>query len=214
MIKVLGQLMDRHGAARSIIAAAGAIAALQLAVMWVLTPSVRGVQMEGSMTMEQVLDADDVERTAVDIQRLSLRANSISRRIANDPESWQRPLEPSQAMAFGASMAAVEVPPDERDAFDEAVRMSDLADRALAELQLKSVMTGSRPLANISGTICSVGDTVNVSGMEVDMVVLEVQAGLVVLAHADAVDDPRMRRVLLLNGTRASGDLAWTPDNP
>ncbi len=214
MIRVLGQLMDRCGAARSIIAAAGAIAALQLVVMWVLTPSVHGTQMEGSIIMEQVLDADDVERTAWDIQSLSLRANSISRRIASDPDSWQRSLEPSQALAFGASMASVEVPPEEREAFDEAVRMSDLADRAMVELQLKSVMTGSRPLANISGTICSVGDTVNVPGMELNMVILEVQAGLVVLAHADAVDDPRMQRVLLLNSTRASGEPRWTPDNP
>ena len=55
------------------------------------------------------------------------------------------------------------------------------ADYATEHLYLQSVMTGSRPLANLNGKIYRIGDEVSVRGGEIIMIVSSIKSDYVIV---------------------------------
>ena len=188
----LKRMTELYGAAPMFVLFSGLFAISELAVMWMVVPAEATVKTaQQDMLMDSFLGENGTPNTFEEVIDVIVETRTVSRRLDHDPSSWQQPLvvvNPCQKLVVEHTrVAVVEKPSETRIAYQFFV---EIADRAMLELELTSIMKGKSSLANINGSIYQQGDTLLLPSTNGAFVVVEVRGGSVLLRFV--IDDEKI----------------------
>ena len=166
---------------------------IELAVMWQTVPSaVIAIDTQQESVISSLFGDDGVVKTSSDLAAVIEESLAVSSQLDNDPARWQRPPDfKNPCSRFVAEVTASSTIKRPSKKLADHQRLLDITDRAIFELELSSIMSGKKALANISGRIYQQGDTVIFPSLEVAFVVKEVRAESVILDLI--IDDDELR---------------------
>jgi hypothetical protein len=191
VIRTINQLIQKYDAASVFVLAATIVVIVELSLMRILVPSSAAASTNDSgVLMEQVYDDTSVATTSEQLAAWNNESLVFINRLQTRPDSWQKELETSFAFGFE------QMHQQPNNETSDEVKRNVAADYAAKNLYLQSVMTGSRPLANISGKMYRVGDEVSVRGGEIMMIVLSIQSDYVTV-HLD--EHPEVTRTIYVS---------------
>jgi|MDTC01.2.fsa_nt_gb hypothetical protein len=186
------RMTELYGAAPMFIIISTLFAISELTVMWVVVPASGGMlKTQQDMLMDSLLDEDGEVKISKDVSAAIVETRMVSNRLNNDPASWQHPLvvkNPYQKQIVEQAEVITAEKPSQTKILHR--RWVEIADRAILELELTSVMKGNSSLANISGSIYQQGDTLLLPNAVGAFVIEEVRSGSVLLRLV--IDDEKM----------------------
>lgn len=200
MIKTIDQLLQKYDVATTFVIFASAVLVVELSLMRILVPSTASANnFESSLLMEQVYSLENVLETSDKIDTWTRESLQCIERLTTQPEMWQKELQTTIAFGFEREI-------HQEHALDESVQEQNAAANfAVGHLDLQSIMTGRKTLANINGRIYIIGDKISIRGGEIVMIVSELGSDFATL-HLDKC--PEIKRTIYLSrDTRlAAGD--------
>ncbi|MBC8203164.1 MAG: hypothetical protein H8E91_04985 [Planctomycetes bacterium] len=182
-MNILKHMTELYGAAPMFVIFSALFAISELTVMWMVVPvegSVASTQQD--MLMDSFLGENGVVKTSSEVVDVILETQTVSGRLDHDPSSWQQPLvnlNPCQKQTVAHTEVAVVKKPSETWIAHQF--LVEIADRAMFELELTSIMKGKSSLANINGSIYQQGDTLLLPNANGAFVVVEVRGDSVLL---------------------------------
>ena len=160
--------------------------------------------------MASVINEDGAIESISDLTVVIADSLIVAAQLDNDPERWQRTL----LVDSPCSRFTEKQPVNPRDgnhsqASVDHLFLKELADRAIIELELTSIMTGNKSLANISGRIYQQGDTLLLPHAKGSFLIKEVTSDSVkleLMMHNEEAQKEfgSIERVLFLEGSAAS----------
>jgi hypothetical protein len=172
-----------YGTAPIFVIFSALFAVIELTVMWMVVPATGSMQTtQQDLLMDSFLGEDGVAKTLGDVFDVIAETNVISNRLDNNPARWQKPLvvvNPCQKQTVEQSKITVVEKPS--DTWVAHQFLLEIADRAIVDLELNSIMKGKNSLANISGSIYQQGDTLLLPNANGSFIVIEVHADSVLL---------------------------------
>ena len=187
------------------------ITVFETTAMWFSVPTVvpsHGMQQE--LLMTTVIDEDGVIESSAGLSVVIAESLSVAAQLDNDPESWQRTLSVDSPCSRFTEMHQTNplVGNLSRSTVDHQF-LKELADRAIIELELTSIMTGNKSLANISGRIYQQGDQLLLPSAAGSFLIKEVtpdSVRLEMMIHDEELrkEFGSIERVLFLVGSAAS----------
>jgi len=163
MIKLFKRLIQEYEAATVFVGTATIVVIIELSLMRVLVPAAASASnFDGGVLMEQVYSEDSVKQTASKLIELTNKSELFITQQSVTPMAWQKELENSQVFGFEKDKQTQLIAED-------MTLQNNIAEAnyAVSQLNLRSVMTGRNPLANINGEIYRIGDEVPIRGGEI-----------------------------------------------
>ena len=160
--------------------------------------------------MASVINEDGANESISGLTVVIADSLIVAAQLDNDPERWQRTLlVDSPCSRFTEKQPANPRDGNYSQASVDHLFLKELADRAIIELELTSIMTGNKSLANISGRIYQQGDTLLLSHAKGSFLIKEVTSDSVKLELMMHNEEARKEfgsidRVLFLEGSAAS----------
>jgi hypothetical protein len=112
-------------------------------------------------------------------------------RLTTQPETWQKELQTTVAFGFEREIRG------ELHAQGDSIKEKNAAANfAAGQLELQSIMTGRKTLANINGKIYTMGDKIQIRGGEIVMIVSALGSDFATL-HLDK--SPEIERTIYLS---------------
>jgi len=192
MIKAIDQLIQKYDVATTFVILASAVVVVELSLMRILVPSTASANnFESSLLMEQVYSLENVLETSEKLDTWTGESMQSIDRLTAQPEMWQKELQTTIAFGFEREIH------QELHAQDDSVQEQNAAANfAVGHLDLQSIMTGRKTLANINGSIYVMGDKIPIRGGEIVMIVFELGSDFATL-HLDKC--PEIKRTIYLS---------------
>ena len=174
------QYIHKHNAATAFVAIAAIALFAELMFMRSFVPTLPAAESnESKALMDQVCSVDAIAKTANLIASTKTSTSNLSERLSNDVQLWQQSLHSMHA--FGMPPADGEATPLFEHAGDSMFADAEFAE---GQLSVQSIMKGRKSLANINGKIYKVGDSIDLRGGSLTVLVSEVFADSVVITVA------------------------------
>ena len=183
------------------------VAIVELSFMWMVIPSTHhATNAQQESAIATLFGDNDTITMASDLSVVIENSFIATVQLNNNPTSWQRPLiHKSPCSRFGSEVATGPVVEKPSQTWIEHQHLLEVADRALSNLELSSIMTGKKALANINGRIYQQGGTLLPNSSEGAFIVKEVSTESVTLELI--INDEQLQkefgnieRVLFLTG--------------
>ena len=200
MIKLFKRLIQEYEAATVFVGTATTVVIIELSLMRVLVPAAASASnFDGGVLMEQVYSEDSVKQTASKLIELTNKSELFITQQSVTPMAWQRELESSYVFGFEKDKQTQLIAED-------MTLQNNIAEAnyAVSQLNLRSVMTGRNPLANINGEIYRIGDEVPIRGGEIVVLIKELGNDYAIIELASCKEMQRTiyisRNMRLANG--------------
>jgi|TARA_B110000116_G_scaffold267584_1_gene280126 hypothetical protein len=183
-MNVLKRATDILGAAPLFIVFSAVFVISELTVMWILIPSTASSKnTQQDLLIDSFLNEDGSFAASDEVSSIIFESNLASNKLDNDPSHWQETLvvkNPCHRELVQAEETSVVEKPSESWMAQQMI--IEIADRAMFELELTSIMKGSKSLANISGRIYQIGDAISPSNASGSFVVIDIGMNSVLLS--------------------------------
>ncbi|MDP7008239.1 MAG: hypothetical protein QGI78_01565 [Phycisphaerales bacterium] len=140
---------------------AATLAATELLVMWFIAPtSYDLIRQEEDYVMNEIFGEQGELTKQIETDATIRAAKELTLKLCMGAEQWQKPLvhkHPCSQQISPVEQATLTSEPSE--SMKEYQHFLEIADRAILELTVRSIMRGTVSLANINGTIYREGDT-------------------------------------------------------
>jgi len=192
MIKAIDQLIQKYDVATTFVILASAVVVVELSLMRILVPStVSANEFESGVLMEQVYSGENILETSEKLDVWSEESMLCIDRLTSQPKTWQKELQTTVAFGFEREIRG------ELHAQGDSVKEQNAAANfAAGQLELQSIMTGRKTLANINGKIYTMGDKIQIRGGEIVMIVSALGSDFATL-HLDK--SPEIERTIYLS---------------
>ena len=192
MIKAINQLIQKYDVATTFVILASAVVVVELSLMRILVPStVSANEFESGVLMEQVYSGENILETSEKLDVWSEESMLCIDRLTTQPETWQKKLQTTVAFGFEREIRG------ELHAQGDSIKEQNAAANfAAGHLDLQSIMTGRKTLANINGKIYTMGDKIQIRGGEIVMIVSALGSDFATL-HLDK--SPEIERTIYLS---------------
>ena len=201
MIKAIDKLIQKYDAATTFVVLASAVVVVELSLMRILVPSTASANnLESGLLMEQAYSWENVLETSEKLDAWSGESMQCIDRLTARPETWQKELQTTIAFGFER-----EIRQELHAQGDSVKEQNAAANFAAGHLDLQSIMTGRKTLANINGSIYIMGDKISIRDGEIVMVVSELGSDFATL-HLDKCPDIKRTIYLSRDMRLATGD--------
>jgi len=177
------RMTEMYGAAPMFVIFSALFAISELTVMWMVVPATGSVQKtQEDVRMDSFLGEDGLATISDEVFDVIVEAHRVSNRLNNDPGIWQQTLvvtNPCQKQ-IEEYIESIVVE-KQSESWTSHQFLLEIADRAILELELTSIMTGKNSLANISGSIYQQGEMLLLPNASGSFIVVEVRGGSVLL---------------------------------
>jgi|TARA_B100000959_G_C14950663_1_gene611760 hypothetical protein len=191
-MQTINRLIQKYDSATIFIFVATIVVVVELSLMRFFVPSSVGAEEIGTEILtKKMCTSESLNEMSTELEVWNQQVNILSTGLLSDPSQWQKELVTTHA--FGQKIE--EESSSKNNTRSKCVSAANYAEK---NLSLQSVMTGRTVLANISGNIYKVGDTISMRGGEIVLRIVELGATYAVVQLDSFDQDGDTKRTIYL----------------